>query len=433
MYNSKINSCLRKTLGNIHILFIWTIAILFYVYEFWLQVSTSVITSELMFAFQVNAQMIGSLTACFFAAYCIMQLPAGVLMDIYGPRKVLVLAVCICAFGAYIFGIANDFRIAELGRVCIGMGGAFAAIGCLKLTVNWFSASMFPLMSGLILSFGMIGAIFGQAPFAYLVDMHGWRNIMVYGSYVGFLLSICIVVIVRDKPNYNRTNHANPHYRKPSFFDLIQVLKNKHNWLLAWYSGFAFSTVPAFCGLWGVQYLAIAYDVSIASAGWLISLTFLGIALGAPVLGSLANKLQRRKPPMYVGIIVSIVSFSIIVYFPYKLPFNILATLLFIFGFAQSSFLGAFAIMRETNGSQHSATALSFINMINMVAGAMAQPIIGYILDLGWSSQSHSNVHNFTIEAYQISFLILLLFLILSLLMLFWIKESFCIDTYTIK
>lgn len=426
MKNNQLNKAITQTMTQPwRIAIIWSAAILFYVYEFFLQVSPNVMAPELMKDFQVDAQTLGVLAASFFLAYCAMQLPSGILMDRYGPRRVLVLASSVCALGAYLFGTAQSLAMAEMGRIFIGLGGAFAALGCLKLTTSWFSASYFPLMSGLVLSFGMVGAISGQAPLAYLVEQWGWRSTLVYGSYLGLFLSIFIFLIVRDEPSSQHKQKVHS-AKEPFFAGLIQIVKQKHNWLLALYAGLIFSPIAGFCGLWGVPFLSETYQITRTSASGLISWVFIGVALGSPLLGCLANQLGRRKPTMWLGTATALVLLMWLVYFPHTLSYTGLTLLLFTFGVGLSGFFGSFAIMRETNHPRYSATALSFINMLNMIGGALAQPLIGRVLDNRWAGQLLDGARVFSTVDYQFALSVLIGFLFMSLILLRWVRETYC-------
>ena len=107
---------------------IWTLAAVFYFYEFVLRVSPSVMVPELMTSFGITASAVGVLSAFYLYSYAPMQLPVGVLMDRYGVKKVLSIASIICGLGALLFSAAGDLSVASLGRLLIGAGSSFAFI-----------------------------------------------------------------------------------------------------------------------------------------------------------------------------------------------------------------------------------------------------------------------------------------------------------------
>ncbi len=142
----------------------WFIVILgatFYCYEYLLRVSPGVMTSHLMSAYNLDAKSYGNLSACYYYIYSPMQLFVGLLMDRFGPRKLLTFACVCCAAGIYLFAATPFLHVAQAGRVLIGLGSAFAFVGVLKLASIWLPANRFALISGIASVLGVVGGIMG--------------------------------------------------------------------------------------------------------------------------------------------------------------------------------------------------------------------------------------------------------------------------------
>src|SRR3990167_11251286 len=105
----------------------------FYLYEYILQVAPSVMAESMMQAFDVSAAGFGVVSAFYFYAYAPMQLPAGILFDRYGPRRLMTFALLLCATGSFFFASTDQLFTAALGRFLIGVGSAFSFIGVLVL------------------------------------------------------------------------------------------------------------------------------------------------------------------------------------------------------------------------------------------------------------------------------------------------------------
>lgn len=103
---------------------VWSLACVFYFYEFLLQVSPSVMSNELMHDFNVTSHTLGILSGVYFYSYAFMQLPGGVMMDYFGPRRLLTIATAICAISTIAFGLTNSFYMACIARLMIGFGSA---------------------------------------------------------------------------------------------------------------------------------------------------------------------------------------------------------------------------------------------------------------------------------------------------------------------
>ena len=118
----------------------------FYLYEYVLQVAPSVMAEPMMQTFGVTAKGFGIVAACYFYAYAPMQLPAGILFDRYGPRRLMTCALCLCALGSFFFASTESLWTAALGRWFIGVGSAFSFIGVLVLLSRWFPPNYFAVL-----------------------------------------------------------------------------------------------------------------------------------------------------------------------------------------------------------------------------------------------------------------------------------------------
>lgn len=404
---------------------VWGLGCLFYFYECLLQVSPSVMSHELMRDFAVTSQTLGILSGVYFYSYAAMQLPGGVLMDRFGPHRLLTIATVICALSTIAFGFTHHFLMACLARLMIGFGSAFAAVGSMKLAANWFPAQRFALLTGMMVTIGMLGAIGGETPLALLVDSYGWRSSMKIMGFVGLVLTFLIWFIAKDAPCSKTYLQHHPQKGEPLLPSLLALIKNTQLWLVAVYGGLMYMSTPVFCGLWGVPYLMFKMGIPKAIAANYISLVFIGWAIASPLWGIFSNRIGLRKPPMYIGSAGSLVTSLIFIYAPIKAGW-LMQILLFLFGIFSAGFLPAFAVAKELCCKRYVATGLSFMNMMNMIGIALAQPLIGFILDLMWQGQTVNEVRVYPLGAYHIALAILPAGILISLLILPRIKETFC-------
>lgn len=408
---------------------IWGLAALFYFYEFFLQVSPSVMLPDLMSSFKVDAEAISLLTSLYFIIYSSMQIPVGILLDRYGPRHLVIGASACCALGSLIFSRASSIHMAEIGRVMIGFGSAFAVISCLKLAANWFPLRRFAMLTGLTVTVGMMGAITGDAPLAFVVENIGWRHSMLLLAIVGAVLCFAAIIIIRDKPKaYHATEHTdnNP---APSLKGLLMVLKSKQSWFASIYGGLMFAPTSVFAAAWGETFLEQLYKVSRPHAAGLVSLIFFGWAIGSPLCGWISDTLGRRLPTMYVGSIMALIVSSIMIYVPH-LPIPLMAVLLFCFGMFSSGFLSAFPLVREINPPRYNATALAFINTLNMLGGATVLPVVGWLLVRNWNGTMVKGSPVYSIADYHIALVFIPLSFLLALSFLPFIKETYCKEAH---
>lgn len=404
---------------------VWGLGCVFYFYECLLQVSPSVMSHELMQDFNVTSQTLGLLSGIYFYSYAAMQLPGGVLMDYFGPQRLLTLATLICAVSTIAFGYTDSFFTACLARLMIGFGSAFAAVGAMKLAAGWFSAKRFALLTGLMVTIGMLGAIGGEAPLALLIDSYGWRQSMFFMGIAGVFLAMLILVIVKDGPANSLVTLEKHLDDEPLWASLLTIIRNRQLWLVAVYGGLMYMTTPVFCGLWGVPFLMFKLHIAKATAANYISLIFVGWAIASPLWGIFSNRIGKRKPPLYIGSVGALITSVSFIYAPIESKLAI-QILLFLFGIFSAAFLPAFAVAKELCNKRYVATGLSFMNMMNMIGIALAQPLIGVILDQMWGGEVVNKVRIYPMEAYQLALAILPMGIFISLLILPRIKETYC-------
>ncbi len=404
---------------------IWLLSALFMFYKYALEVSPSVMTSTLMTAFDISGAALGNLAACYFYAYLLFQIPAGMLLDRFGPRKTTMLAIIVCSVGGLIFAHADTLLGAGIGRFLTGAGAAFAAVNCLKLIANWFLARQFAFMTGLMMSLAMLGAVGGQAPLAAFIEAIDWRDAMELIGIAGVVLAAIFWFIVRDRaPDHKRErNITSPTI--PIFKSLRQIFKNPQSWWLSIYSGFAFAPVMVFGGLWGVAFAAEAFSLSHSIAAQSVSMIFIGFAIGAPIFGWFSDRLGRRKVVMFWGTLISLIAISAIIYLP-GLSSSLLTFLLFLFGFSISSFLLCFTMIREITLPVLAGTVIGFMNAFDALFGAFSDPLTGKFLDMTWDGKLLDGARVFSVESYKIAFLTLPIYLIIALISMLWIKETYC-------
>ena len=406
---------------------VWILGCIFYFYEFLLQVSPGVMGTELMRDFSITGQTLGVLSGFYYYSYTPMQLPCGILMDRFGPHRMFTLATIICAMSTIAFSMTDSLLTAFMARLMIGFGSAFAAVGTMKLASNWFSTKRFALLTGLMVTIGMLGAIGGEAPLALLVDQYGWRQSMFGIGVTGLFLAILIFIIVKDQPAQqvdSSTKHKG-NEQAPMLQSLLILLKNKQLWLVAIYGSLMFMATPVFCGLWGVPFLMLKMNIAKAVAANYVSLVLIGWVIASPLWGIFSNRIGLRKPPLYIGAVGALFASMLFIYAPIKTPW-IMESLLLGFGIFSAGFLPSFSVAKELCSKHYVATGLGFMNMFNMIGIAFSQPFIGYALDKMWVGEQVNNVRIYSLNAYYIGLAILPIGIFLALLILPFLRETYC-------
>lgn len=397
---------------------------LFYCYEYFLRISPSVMATDLRLAFHLDAASFGNLAAFYYYAYTPMQIPVGVMMDHYGPRRLLIFACVACAVGTYLFAQHNHLFIAQLGRFLVGFGSAFAFVGVLKLATIWLPPNRFAMISGITTSLGMLGAMGGDIALAALIKIEGWYNTLLISTIGGVVLAIIIALIMPSTTDkLNKSNESTASDLKNLFKELLILLRNPYFWLNGLIGCLLYLSLSAFGELWAPSYLEAVYHYSQTDAAHAVSMIFLGWALGGPFAGWISDKLRRRLLPLMICSILAAIVIGLVIYVP-GIPKALLFSLMFLFGLFSSAQIIVFAIGREVSPPQIAGTAIAFTNMLVMIGGVIFQPIIGILLEKHWDGQIVNQVHIYSMADYQFALAAIPLGALLSFIILLFMKET---------
>lgn len=353
---------------------------LFYAYEYLLRIAPSAMEDALRLHFNLTATGFGFLSAVYYYAYVPMQLPVGILMDRYGPKRLLTFSCMLCVIGTLMFTNTYSSGISAMGRFMVGMGSAFAFVGVLKLATMWLPENKLAMVAGMTSALGTIGAMVGDNLITACVGHVGWQPSMNWAAIFGIFLSIILWFGVMDHPKHVFTGPESENMKK-KLHDLTIIIRNKQIWINGFYGCMVYLPTTVFAELWGIPYLRHAHHLSEAQAAFANSLLFFGFMIGAPSMGAISDKICRRKPTMIVGAIGAVVMMSVILYVPNLTP-KLLNICIFILGLFYSAQTIVFVVGRELSPAPAAGTAIALTNMIVMIGAMVLQPLVGRLLDI---------------------------------------------------
>ena len=424
--SSDTNVFPRKLISTNRAILIICLCGSFLFYKYILQNFPSVMAPQLMDAFDLHGLGLGVLSGVYFWTYLIIPLFVGIILDHYGTRWVTSGAILCCAIGMFVFSKAQHFDAAIRGRSLIGVGVSFATVTYLKLASVCFSKKYYVVLTSILIASGMLGAVCGQMPLAWLINHVGWRESLAILGWVGLVLAVLFMMFVRDDTSSSsndvtESKHAKMSQGQQLWHNLLLIIKNKQNWLLTGYSGLAFSPVVIFCGLWGNPFLQKAYDLDKVVSPSLISLVFVGLAIASPLFALFVNRIRNRCGFMFYSTLISAASISLVIY-AHPMPIWLLGGLLFLFGFSLGAFPMVFVIGKESNPLFLVGTAISLINSGDAFLDALTEPAIGAILDsIGTVG---NNPHDFSLFSYHIALAVLPLYQVIGAFLMKWVKDD---------
>ena len=370
----------------------WSTGALFFFYAWVLRVAPSVMIDEMMRDLAVGGAVIGNLSAVYFFGYAGMQVPVGLLIDRFGPRRLMAAAALACAGGCILFAMSSGITGVAAGRFLIGASAAFSLVGAMSIAGMWFPARRFALLSGLAMMLGMAGG--------------------------GVLLAILIWVVVRDRPKERGSSGR-------MMAGLGRVVGNPQIWLIAVAGLGTTGPLLGFAGLWGVPYFVATLGIDRTAAASITSMVFVGWGVGAPLIGWASDRIGRRRSPFILGLVICTAGMSAIVAFP-GLPIPALMALCFACGFGGASQIAGFAAAREHTPVAFSGTALGLVNGIVTGAGALFQPLLGWLLDLNWQGRLVDGARVYDPSAYRIAFGAIIAGCVIGLVCALAQRETYC-------
>jgi MFS family permease len=359
----------------------WSITTAFVLCQFFLQAATGLMANSWQLDFQLTSTQVGYLSASFFISYVVMQIPAGLAYDRFSARRILSLSSTLLCLGTLGLAVSQQFWQALVARMIMGFGSSYGFIGMLYITSSWFSKRYFALLVGLSEMLAMIGIAINEIIMAWIIDRYGWRMMMLIAVAIMFLINIMILGIVRDRQSNKKIVVA-----PVSIFAAVKkVAISPYVWLAGLYGFAMFSIINVVVNLWGVPFFTEQYpSLSLNIIGSMMSMIFIGTAIGALFNGWLIQYTQKRPVIMISFVLVTTLLFGLILYIPHQ-PLWCLFLLLFFLGFFSSTYIQVFAIVKDNVTIKLQATALAATNMILMASAPILQPLIGSLLEHNYS------------------------------------------------
>ncbi|HCV21574.1 MAG TPA: MFS transporter [Gammaproteobacteria bacterium] len=411
--------------------FVWSLGAAFFLVAFFHRVAPAVLHRELSQDFGLSAAALGGLSGLYFYSYVAMQVPTGLLVDRWGPRWLLVGGLFLSAIGAVVFATASTLFWAGVGRFLIGGSVAVAFVCVLKLATHWLPAQRYALAAGLLLVVGMTGAVFGGVPLQFASNVFGWRAVVIAAAGVSLILALLVWLVVRDDPSDKGYRGYIPvadagDLQTGEVDRLRAVLRYRNTWLLALAPGGIVGSVLAFAGLWGMPFLTDIYQLTPVAAASVCSGMMLCWAFSGPLFGMASEKLRRRRVPYAAGNFVALLAWALVVLVP-DLPVWVLVSALMLAGLSSGGMILGFAQAKESVPLRLAGTVSGLVNMGVMCGPMLLQPLVGWVLDWFWQGNVGADgLRVYLFESYRIGFLMLLLWLVVSVVCVLASHETCC-------
>jgi MFS family permease len=246
----------------------------------------TLISSSLTSELGLSAASLGLLGSVYFFAFGSVQIPIGIALDRFGPRRVQSALLVVGAIGAVLFGTASGITGLLIARTLIGIGAAGSLMAGLKAIVIWFPNDRVALVNGYMIMCGALGAVTATVPAEWLLESIGWRGLFEVLSLASLFVAALIYFVVPEK-------HRSESARQTSA-GLRTILSNTRFWLIAPLSAACVGSAWSLQALWAGAWLTDVEGLDRPNLVRALFLMAIEVSLGAWMFGALADRLRRR-------------------------------------------------------------------------------------------------------------------------------------------
>jgi predicted MFS family arabinose efflux permease len=340
------------------------------------RVVNAVIAPDLVADTGVGPSALGLLTATYFIAFASSQLPLGVLLDRFGPRKVEAALLIFAAFGAYIFAQAESLSGLVIGRAFIGFGVSACLMAAFKAYTLWFSREKWPMVNGFQMAAGGLGALAATSPVEATLQFTDWRGVFMGLALLTLLTAVAVFLIVPEKKIGTTGESLQNQLR-----GIREVFTSRKFWRTAPLTTMSQAAFLAIQGLWAGPWLThVAKFERTAIAGLLFWVAVAMIA-GFIILGSIAEQLSRRGISVATTAVVGMTLFMFVQLLLILGPIGWCVPLWMAFGFVGTSGVIAYSALAQSFPVYLSGRVTTALNLLVFIAAFAGQWAIGGIID----------------------------------------------------
>ncbi len=407
----------------------WAVVILisfFFFFEFGLGNAFNTLTPAILNAYpDLTPVSVSFIASLYFYTNIACLIPAAYILDRFSPRLAISIALLVCALSIFAMTLTTSIYVMGISRLFMGMGASFSLVGCIRIATNWFPANRLGFVIGIIIAIGMLGGYAAQAPVGYLLDAFGLAQTLRIISLFGLVLAILIFIVVRNAPKElvaARTMQTKALRSESILATLKLVLSKPQNWYAGLYVGLINIGTWMLGGMWSNEYLMKTHDVSMLEARSITGYIFLGMIFAYPFWGWLTERMRRRKQPLILGGVTSVIIIAIIMFCTVSVAQ--LSVLFFLLGFVTSAQTVAYPFVGETNPMKNNAIATSIVSMNSLLwGGVIAMPLFGVMTT--WFNHS-KGLDDMAAPGLNFGMGILLIGFIISIIFALFIKETYC-------
>lgn len=379
------------------------------------------LSQKIMLVFSLSYEKFGYLSSVYLYAMAIALFPIGMLLDRFSIRKIFLISMGLIILAVSILALTSNVFVGGACRAVCGIAHGIAFLGGLRLASKCFPRHSV-LATGVFISIGLTGGIVAATPFAALVNVVDWRIAMLLNAFVGLLFLAIIFIVIHDDKSNNKPQQSSYLKDKQLWYQFKNVMINRQNWLCGLYIGLLNLSVYLLASLWGNIYLTDKYHIPNNTAAAINAMVFVGIIIGSPIAGWISDRLERRKLPMMLGALLTLITIVIIIKATTYSSLFMFTAFLLLGVFSSAQVIG-FPSITESNIAVLTSTAMGFATFIVNILGGFGQSLFGWLMQ--YHNNSQLSTHTISIEGSQMAIFILPISFLFAFITTLFMRETF--------
>jgi MFS family permease len=368
-------------------LFGWALAVTVYLLAVLHRTSLGVAGLLAQQRFGITASQLSVFIFLQLGVYAALQIPTGVLVDRYGPRRLLVVASLVMGSAQLLFATVPSYPVALLARFLLGAGDALTFVSVLRFAAMHFGPRRYPLIVALTGMVGMAGNVLATLPLALVLRHAGWTTGFGVAAVVSLLAAVAVAALLPDSTARPAPVRSIGELRSGvgGVWDRVRSAWGLPGTRLGFWVHFAcMSSTTAFGVLWGSPYLVKAAGLSTAGAGTVLMCGVIGAAMASPVFGWLIGHRPIVRVPIALSVCVLTIAGWLVLVLVYgdHPPPGFVVTLFVVMALGGPASMAAFALARDYNHARTLGTASGVVNVGGFLAAVLIAVGIGWALDL---------------------------------------------------
>jgi len=342
----------------------------------------AIISPQLVSDVGLTPSALGFMTAAYFMTFAAVQLPLGIVLDKYGPRKVQAALLIVAAAGAALFAVGTDAVTLIIGRGLIGLGVSACLMASLKANVLWFPKEKIPLVNGVIFAFGAIGALSTTVPLELLIQTVDWRTVFWWLTAISIASGLLILFVVPERPQAPVELPPGQSAFSAQMADLKLVYASAYFWRLAFMVFLHNGVFLSYQALWAAPWLRDVAGLDRSGVADAMFMFNIGMFVGVLSIGLVAERLQKLGIPTIVPAVAGIV-LSLVVQALFAAAWTDYAAILCLaFGYFGSTATLAYAVLNQKFPQKLTGRVNTAQNMMTFIAAFAMQWLVGIIIGL---------------------------------------------------